>query len=144
MEIIRAHSTTVRLAWGDVDRDSLPGIELARLRFAKRLQLLSALCGEGRALPVMVVDADGRRAWLVARGTRALADALMPAMRPLSLGVAVALATASLACPPLAAAAALYAACRAAGRELERRSIRCEIESQLRRSLVDAPRPAAA
>jgi hypothetical protein len=143
MHTLRSRSTTVRLAWGAVDRDTFRGAELARLHFAARLQLLSADCAAGRALPVMVVDRDARRAWIVARGTRALADDLMPAMRPLSLGVALGLAGASLAYPPLAVAAAVYAGFRVARRELERRSIHCAIESFLHRTLIDTARPAA-
>ena len=144
MQTFRSRSVTIRFAWSAVDREAVPGAGLAEFRFARQLQLVSAEAPARRPVPVMVVDAGERRAWLMSRGTRALAAALMPPMRPASVGAALVLAAASLSYPPLAALAATYAAVRFVRRELVRRAIHCEIEAHLRLWLEHGSVPAAA
>jgi hypothetical protein len=140
LRLFDACMSTVRLPRHAADSELPGGREVDRpAAVGSRLEIVYAEREGQPPLPVMLFDADVRCAWLIDSGTCALADALMPAMRPASVGVALLLALGSLAYAPLAIVAAGYAGYRMLRREFRRRVLHAQVEAHLCRTLLDEP-----
>jgi hypothetical protein len=139
MQAWRSHDGVVRFAWVQVDRDWIGGAGPSDRRPGMRVRLLCADSKALRAVPVAVADGESSRPWLIEHGTRAVAAALLPAMAPQSLAIALMFAAGSLVQPQLVAAAIGYVGLHFLHREYARRTLRCELESHLRRELALAP-----
>jgi hypothetical protein len=97
------------------------------------------LCAERSGRPPLALAAmrpQDRQAWTLGEAVGALAEEAMPLMRPVSIGIALALAAGSLLWAPLAAAAMSYGLWRATRRALLRHRLRTEIDGALHHAIV--------